>query len=203
MLFRTEQTMGKSMRKEKLLDNVLRKTITLLLMVLVCGVSGGVTPADGHGNTFSMVLKKPKAPFVTLLIRDVNDIRDLTTVSIDVNSSLTQPFASIYLNTNITTVYSLYMRCTPFVMELSGGTSAYLCYGLAVYDAQDDSPVVGSPFIVGEAGFDSGNLLQRYKAGNSEEKVEIAKIAVQLLDVGSVAAGSAYQASVTFEVRAI
>lgn len=160
-------------------------------------------PIEGSGNSFAMIIRNQKKPFLSVLIRNVNDSADVSFVTINTSSSLAQPFAVIHLNTNIEGLYGLYMDCTPLVLTLPGGYVDYLPYRLAIYDATDDSPVTGSPFLIHRSDYKSIELLRQYKIGMKEERLKVASIAVELLDTSVHTTSGVYQANMIFEVRTI
>lgn len=200
------ESKGDVMRKEKPIGAIHRKFLVVLVMVFTCIGMWGATPADGNGNFFSMVINKPKEPYFGVVIRDIGSGADgapIGTINIDAGfSSLNQMFASVYVETNIEQPYELSMRCTPFI-KMIGTTTSYLTYNLAIYNVTEDAPLPNSPFMVGENGLDSIPLMRTYQSDGSNEKIEVAWVALQLNNVDSAIPGDPYQATITFEVRSV
>ncbi|MDY4610083.1 MAG: hypothetical protein SPD11_05650 [Sphaerochaetaceae bacterium] len=174
--------------------------VTCILFCL-CGNCLWAATVENGNMAFSMVINKPKDPFCSVVVRDAAGTSAINKAHISANATLTDIFATVFVDTNISSTYQIRFICSPFEMALPGGSTAYLYYDLTIYD--DTAPVAGAPFTVGLGGYTSDYLVTRDKAGKAEESLEFAKLAIRLRDVQSALAGDAYQADIAVEVRTV
>lgn len=178
-----------------------RKVLLILGLFCLCGGLLSAVTVENGNMAFSIVINKPKDPFCSVTIRDEEGVDVLSVANIRAGATLTDIFATVFVDTNISDTYQIRFICTPFQMPLPGGSFAYLYYDFMIYD--DDTPVAGAPFNVGPDGYTSAYMLAKDKTGKHEESLQFAKLAVRLNNVQSALAGDSYQADITVEVRTV
>lgn len=178
-----------------------RQFLVICFLFCLCSFCLSAVTVENGDMKFSMVINKPKAPFCSVVIRNAAGASAITNAHISSNATLSDIFATVFVDTNISNTYQIRFICTPFTMALSEESKAYLYYDLMIYD--DTAPVAGAPFTVGLGGYTSDYLVTRDKAGKAEESLEFAKLAIRLKDVQSALAGDAYRANITVEVSTV